>query len=214
MKLYTYYRSSAVWRVRIALALKRLDYEPVSVHLTRDGGEQHEASFRARNPQGLVPLLEDGGVRIAQSLAIIDYLDETHPEPPLLPDDPAARAQVRSLALSIACEIHPLNNLRVLQHITGPMGLDDDAKLAWYQHWIALGFEAVEALLPSDAPGRGVCFGDAPTLADLCLVPQVFNANRFSCDLAPYPKIRAVNEQLLERPAFAETHPARQPDAS
>jgi maleylacetoacetate isomerase len=213
MKLYTYYRSSAAWRVRIALALKGLNYEPVFVHLTRNKGEQCTPAYKALNPQALVPTLEDGEVRLGQSLAIIDYLDEIHPEPPLLPDDFAARAQIRSLALSIACEIHPLNNLRVLQHITGPMALDDDTKLAWYQHWIALGFEAFEAMLPADAPGRGVCLGDVPTLADICLVPQVFNANRFSCDLAPYPKIRAVNESLLERAAFAETHPARQPDA-
>lgn len=213
MKLYTYFRSSAAWRVRIALALKGLDWEPAPVHLTKGGGEQRSDAYRALNPQALVPTIEDGDVRLGQSLAILEYLDETHPEPPLLPGDAAMRARIRGFALAIACEIHPLNNLRVLQHLTGPMGLDDEARLAWYRHWIAVGFAALEASLPDDAPGRGVCFGEAPTLADVCLVPQVFNANRFDCDLAPYPKIVALNGALLARPAFAETHPKHQPDA-
>jgi maleylpyruvate isomerase len=213
MKLHTYYRSSAAWRVRIALALKGLDWEAASVHLTKDGGAQHTAAYRTLNPQALVPTLEDGETRLGQSLAIIEYLDETHPEPPLLPGDAAMRARIRGFALSIACEIHPLNNLRVLQHLTGPMGLDDEAKLAWYRHWITVGFAALEASLPRDAPARGVCFADAPTLADICLVPQIFNASRFDCDLAPYPKIVALKEALLARPAFAETHPKHQPDA-
>ena len=213
MKLHTYFRSSAAWRVRIALALKGLDWEPASVHLTKGGGEQHSDAYRALNPQALVPTLEDGEVRLGQSLAIIEYLDEIHPEPPLLPGDAAARARVRGFAHSIACEIHPLNNLRVLQHLSGPMGLDDDAKLGWYRHWITVGFAALEASLPDDAAIRGVCFGVAPTLADICLVPQVFNADRFDCDLSAYPKIGALNESLLTRPAFGETHPKRQPDA-
>ncbi len=213
MKLHTYFRSSAAWRVRIALALKGLDWEPASVHLTKDGGGQHTEAYRALNPQALVPTLEDGDLHLGQSLAIIEYLDETHPEPPLLPGDAALRARIRGFALSIACEIHPLNNLRVLQRLTGPMRLDEETKHAWYHHWIALGFAALEASLPDDAPTRGVCFAEAPTLADICLVPQVFNANRFDCDLAPYPKIVALNDALLARPAFSETHPKRQPDA-
>ena len=214
MRLHTYFRSSAAWRVRIALALKGLDWEPASVHLTKGGGEQHTEAYHALNPQALVPTFEDGETRLGQSLAIIEYLDETHPDPPLLPGDAALRARVRGFALSIACEIHPLNNLRVLQHLTGPMGLDEAARLAWYRHWIDVGFAALEASLPDDATIRGVCFGTAPTLADICLVPQVFNANRFDCDLAPYSKIVALNDALLARPAFGETHPKHQPDAA
>ena len=156
MKLHTYFRSSAAWRVRIALALKGLDWEPDFVHLTKDGGGQNTGAYRALNPQGLVPTFEDGEVRLGQSLAIIEYLDETHPEPSLLPGDGAMRARIRAFALSVACEIHPLNNLRVLQHLTGPMALNEEAKTAWYRHWVAVGFAALEASLPTDATARGV----------------------------------------------------------
>lgn len=213
MQLTTYFRSSAAWRVRAALAIKGLAYEPAFVHLTRDGGEQKRPAYRAKNPAGLVPYLEDGEAAFGQSLAILEYLEETRPEPPLLPADPIARAKVRELALAIACEIHPLNNLRVLQHLTGAMGLSEKQKLAWYRHWIAEGFAAVEGLTPDDAPDRGVCFGQSVTLADLCLVPQVFNARRFECDLSAYPKITAVADALIARPEFADTAPGRQPDA-
>ncbi|MEQ8604583.1 MAG: maleylacetoacetate isomerase [Marivibrio sp.] len=213
MKLTTYFRSSAAWRVRAALAIKGLSYESSFVHLTREGGEQKRPAYRAVNPAGLVPYLEEGDAAFGQSLAMIEYLEETRPEPPLLPSDPAPRAKVRELALTIACEMHPLNNLRVLQHLTGSMGLSEDQKLSWYRHWVAEGFAAVEGLLPADAPARGVCFGETVTLADLCLVPQVFNARRFDCDLTPYPKTLALADALMARPIFAETAPARQPDA-
>ena len=212
MKLYGYFRSSAAYRVRIALSLKGLAYEAVPVHLLRDGGEHHAAAYRALNPQELVPALEDEGRILTQSLAIIEYLDETHPEPPLLPADPAGRARVRALALQIACEIHPLNNLRVLQLLKRDFGLDEAATRRWYRHWIMVGFAALEASL-SAPPSRRFCHGDAPGLADICLVPQVFNARRFDCDLAPYPRICAIDAECAALAPFAAAHPARQPDA-
>jgi maleylacetoacetate isomerase len=212
VKLYGYFRSSAAYRVRIALNLKGLAYEAVPVHLLRDGGEHHAAAYRALNPQELVPALEDEGRILTQSLAIIEYLDETHPEPPLLPADPAGRARVRALALQIACEIHPLNNLRVLQLLKRDFGLDDAATRRWYRHWIMVGFAALEASL-STPPSRRFCHGDAPGLADICLVPQVFNARRFDCDLAPYPRLCAIDAECAALAPFAAAHPARQPDA-
>lgn len=210
--LYGYFRSSAAYRVRIALNLKGLAYEQVAVNLVK--GEQRAEENLARNPQGLVPVLEtDEGTQLSQSLAICEYLDERHPEPPLLPADAEGRARVRSLAQLIACEIHPLNNLKVLKYLVGELKLDEAAKLAWYRHWIAEGFTALEARL-ADEPDTGeFCHGDSPTLADLCLVPQVFNAERFECDLSAYPTLRRIAERCRSLEAFAKAAPGEQPDA-
>lgn len=212
MRLYGYFRSSAAYRVRIALGLKKLSYETLPVHLTRGGGGQFAPEFRRLNPQGLVPVLDDDGHLITQSLAIVEYLDETHPAPPLLPADALGRARVRSLALHIACEIHPLNNLRVIQALKRDFGLDEAASRRWYGHWIAVGLEALEARLAARETGR-FCHGDAPGLADLCLVPQLFNARRYGCDLTAYPRIVGIDAACQELPAFAAAHPSRQPDA-
>jgi maleylacetoacetate isomerase len=209
MKLYGYFRSSATYRVRIALNLKKLPYEAVPVHLV--SGAQLTPEFQRLNPQSLVPVLEDEGQLLTQSLAIIEYLDERHPEPPLLPSDFLARARMRSLALHIACEIHPLNNLRVLQTLKRDFGLDEAATRRWYVHWIAVGFAALEARLAT-SPGR-FCHGDAPGLADICLVPQLFNARRFDCDLTPYPRMLEIESACQALPPFADAHPSRQPDA-
>lgn len=211
MRLYGYFRSSAAYRVRIALNLKGLDAEHVFVHLAR--GEQFAPAFQAVNPQKVVPVLEDGDTRAIQSLAILEYLDETRPEPPLLPRDAAGRARVRALAQIVACEMHPLNNLRVLNYLTGPMGLAEEAKLAWYRHWIAEGMGALEALM-ADSPDTGdFCHGDVPGLADVCLVPQVFNARRFECPLDGYPTVLRIDEACRAMPAFADAAPGNQPDA-
>lgn len=212
MRLYSYFRSSAAYRVRIALNLKELPYDYVPVHLMQGGGGQFTPEFRHLNPQGLVPVLEDGGQVLTQSLAIIEYLDELHPEPPLLPSDAAGRARVRSLALHVACEIHPLNNLRVLQTLKRDFGLDEAATRRWYRHWIRTGLDALEARL-AEAPQGRFCHGDVPGLADICLVPQLFNARRFDCDLAPYARLLAIDAACQALPAFAAAHPARQPDA-
>ena len=213
MKLHSFFRSSAAYRVRIALNLKGLAYDYLPVHLSRGGGEQHRPEFRKVNPQALVPVLEDGERLLAQSLAIIEYLDETRPEPPLLPGTPAERARVRGLAQVIACEIHPLNNLRVLNYLTGAAKLTDDAKNAWYHHWIAEGFQALEARLAGDPATGRFCHGDTPGLADCCLVPQVANARRFKCDLAPYPTLVAIDAGCRALDAFQRALPERQPDA-
>lgn len=213
MRLYTYFRSTAAWRVRIALNIKGLEWQPVPIHLLRDGGEQHGEPYRALNPQGLVPLLVDGDERIAQSLAIIEYLDETHPEPPLLPRSAANRARVRALAQVIACDIHPLNNLRVQQYLAGEFGADDAAKRAWMHKWMGAGFDALERMLAGDARTGACCHGDEPTLADLCLVPQVFNARRFGLDLAPFPVIARIEAHCSGLPAFRDAAPERQADA-
>jgi len=213
MKLHTYYRSSASYRVRIALNLKGLEAEHLPVHLTRDGGEQFLAKFRATNPAALVPVLEDGSERIAQSLAIIEYLDERYPESPLLPASAADRARVRQIALAIACDIHPLNNLRVLKYLTGPIGLSEEQKQTWIRHWIDLGLQALESRLAT-SPRRGAfCFGDRPTLADCCLVPQLFNAERFGMALDAYPTLRRIEQACNILKAFQNAHPANQPDA-
>lgn len=213
MKLYDYFRSSAAYRVRIALGLKGLSCESVSVHLTRDGGEQHSSAYRAVNPLELVPSLEDGGAVLVQSLAIIEYLEETHPQPPLLPASPAERARVRGLALTIACDIHPLNNLRVLQYLERELGAADEARTRWYRHWIAEGLEAFEEMLVRSPHTARFCHGGEPTLADVCLVPQVYNARRFSCDLSPYPTITRIEAACLALPAFDRARPENQPDA-
>jgi len=216
MKLYSYFRSSASYRVRIALNLKGLPYETVPVHLVKNGGEQLGDAFRAVHPDGLVPAFVDeaaGHGAITQSLAIIEYLDETHPQPPLLPQSPADRAFVRSLALSIACEIHPLNNLRVLRYLTQQLKVSEDEKNAWYRHWVVKGLSAVETTLARDPRVGRFCYGDAPSLADCFLVPQVFNAQRFSCDLSDMPTILRINEACLALDAFDKASPAKQPDA-
>ena len=214
MKLYSYFRSSASFRVRIALALKGLAYDYIPVHLLKGGGQQFAAEFRAMNPAALVPVLhDDDGKVLTQSLAIIEYLDETHPNPPLLPADAAGRARVRALALSIACEIHPLNNLRVLGYLTKTLGVTEDQKNAWYRHWVETGLETVEAMLAGDSRTGVFCHGDAPTLADVCLVPQIFNAQRFNCRLDHVPTVMRIHRQCLGLAAFASSVPTEQPDA-
>jgi maleylacetoacetate isomerase len=211
MRLIGYYRSSAAYRVRIALNLKGLTAEHSSVHLAR--GEQKEPAFAALNPQKLVPVLEDGRDRLFQSLAILEYLEETHPEPPLLPADPAARARVRALAQIVACEIHPLNNLRVLGYLAGEMEITEEAKLAWYRHWIAEGLGALEAVLAASPDTGHFCHGDTPGLADVCLVPQLFNARRFDCPLTDYPTLLRIDAVCESLPAFRDAAPDMQPDA-
>ena len=212
LKLHSYFRSSAAYRVRIALNLKGLAHEAAYVHLIKDGGQQHAPAYRALNPQALVPTLEtDSGV-ITQSLAIIEYLDETHPRPALLPGDALQRARMRAFALAIACDIHPLNNLRVLNYLKGPMGLEQAVADTWYRHWVETGLAACEALLP--ASKSRFCFGDQPTLADCCLVPQVYNARRLKCDLSKLPRLVAIDEACRALPAFAQAAPEAQPDAA
>jgi maleylpyruvate isomerase len=211
MRLYGYWRSSAAYRVRIALAIKGLSYDHVTLKL--GSGEHTAPGYRAANPQGLVPALEDGPTLIGQSLAIIEYLEETHPEPPLLPQGAAARAQVRALAQAIACDIHPLNNLRVLNYLKGPLAQGQPAVSAWYRHWIALGFAALEELAQRHSGDGRHLYGVAVTLADVCLVPQVYNARRYECELAPYPMLVAISEALERLPAFAAARPQVQPDA-
>jgi maleylpyruvate isomerase len=211
MKLYSYFRSSASFRVRVALNLKGLAYDYAPVHLVKEGGEQLKPEYLARNPHGLIPLLEDGPASITQSLAIIEYLEETHPEPALLPKAPADRAYVRGVALSIACEIHPLNNLRVLREVKRLGG--EDAKNDWYRHWCKNGLELLEKQLAHD-PRVGRCvFGDTPTLADVCLVPQWFNAQRFETDLSGCPTLARIVEHCKGLKAFADAAPGAQPDA-
>ncbi|MGP5712359.1 maleylacetoacetate isomerase [Vreelandella alkaliphila] len=211
--LYGYFRSSAAYRVRIALNLKGLDYDQVPVNLVK--GEQRGSDHLARNPQGMVPslVLDDSSV-VNQSLAICEYLDDVHPEPALLPVNALARARVRALAQSVACEIHPLNNLRVLKYLVGELGVDEAAKLAWYRHWITEGFAALEATLVTDSNSGDFCHGDTPTLADICLIPQVYNAERFECDLSAYPTIQRIAANCRALPAFAKAAPEAQPDAN
>jgi maleylacetoacetate isomerase len=213
MKLYNYFRSSASFRVRIALALKGLDYDYVPVHLLKEGGQQFSAGFKAMNPAALVPVLDDDGTVLTQSLAIIEYLDETRPQVPLLPRDAAGRARVRAIALAIACEIHPLNNLRVLGYLSKTLGVSDEQRNAWYRHWVEAGLEAVEAMLAGDPRTGDCCHGDSPTLADICLVPQIFNAQRFKARLDHVPTVMRIHEHCLTLPAFAQSAPALQPDA-
>ena len=212
MKLYGYFRSSAAYRVRIALNLKGLAPEATSLHLVK--GQQRASDYLALNPQGLVPaLVTDEGKVLTQSLAIIDWLEETHPEPPLLPADALGRARVRGLALAIACDIHPLNNLRVLNYLTNTLGVSDEQKNGWYRYWIDTGFEALERRLVSERETGRFGHGDAPTLADICLVPQVWNARRFKIDLSPYPTITRIDAMCQAVPAFADAAPEKQPDA-
>jgi len=213
MKLYSFFRSSASYRVRIALNLKGIAYEQAPIHLRRGGGEQFGAAYRALNPQALVPTLEDGGKILTQSLAIIEYLEEKQPQPALLPKDPADKALVRSMAMIVACEVHPIQNLRVLNYVKKEYNQTDEQVNRWAQHWIDLGLSALEEMLAAQ-PKRGkYCWGNAPTLADICLVPQLGNARRYGCDLSRYPNILAVEKNCMALPAFIDAAPEKQPDA-
>lgn len=211
MKLYSYFRSSAAYRVRIALNVKQLKYEYIAKHLTRN--EQRGADYLEINPQGFVPALEHEGKLITQSVAIIEYLDEVFPSPPLLPKEPASRAAVRAMALLIACDIHPLNNLRVLNYLKGPLSQGGDAIGDWYKHWIAEGFGALEALIAKQSTSGRYCFGDEATLADVLLVPQVANSRRYKMDLSSYPTLQKITAHLESLPAFVAARPEAQPDA-
>ncbi|WP_168788349.1 maleylacetoacetate isomerase [Paraburkholderia aromaticivorans] len=215
--LHGYFRSSASYRVRIALALKAIPFDQAPVHLVRDGGEQLRPAYRVINPDGLVPSLThnvgDETQVLTQSLAIIDYLDEVYPEPPLLPRSALDRAYVRSVALQVACDIHPVNNLRVLKYLTSTLGITDEEKTAWYRHWIDLGFTSLEKRLSVDPRVGTLIFGDTPTLADLCLVPQVWNARRFNVSLDAYPAIVRLADHAMALPAFTAAEPSVQPDA-
>ncbi|MGE5217276.1 MAG: maleylacetoacetate isomerase [Chloroflexota bacterium] len=213
MKLYTFFRSSASYRVRIALNIKGLTYEQVPIHLRRGGGEQLGAAYKAINPQALVPALEDNGKILTQSLAIIEYLEETHPTPPLLPTGPADKALVRGMAMVIACEVHPIQNLRVLNYVKARYNQTDAQINDWAQHWIDLGLSALEQMIAAQ-PKRGkFCFGEMPTLADICLIPQLGNARRYGCDISKHPTILQIEKSCLALPAFAAAAPEKQPDA-
>lgn len=210
MKLFGFFRSSAAFRARIALNLKGLAYEDAFIHLRR--GDQRSGDYLAVNPQGLVPALEIDGHTLIQSMAIIEYLDETHPEPRFLPSDPAGRARVRGLAAIVACDIHPINNLRVLRYLGRPLGHDQAAIETWYNHWIAAGFEAFERLVAGDRRTGAFCEGDQPGLADIALVPQVVNSERYRLDLSPYPTLARIYANCMTLDAFASAHPSSQPD--
>ena len=212
MKLYTFFRSSASYRVRIALNHKGLAYEPALISLPK--AEHLGGAFKAVSPQGLVPVLDDGSHVLTQSLAIMEYLDEVHPGPKLLPADPFERAYVRALSQIIACEIHPLNNLRVLKYVRKTYGLEEEGVNSWYRHWIAEGFAMMEAHLAGHKLSGTYCLGDQLGMADCCLVPQVFNAQRFDCDLSPYPKVMAIHEACMKLPAVIAAQPSAQPDAT
>jgi maleylacetoacetate isomerase len=211
--LYGYWRSSAAWRVRIALNLKGLAYRTQPVHLVRDGGEQHAPAFRALNPQELLPVLRDGERVLTQSLAIVEYLEETHPQPPLLPPDPAGRARVRALAQLVACDTHPVANLRVLQRLGAQFDAGEEARIDWTRHWIAEGLGALETLLAASADTGRFCHGDTPGLADACLVPQLYNARRWRVPLEPYPTLVRIEAACAGLEAFRRAETAAQPDA-
>jgi len=210
IKLYGYFRSSAAFRVRIALNLKKLDYETAAIHLRRN--DQTTPDYLAVNPQGLVPTLVDGERTLIQSLAIVEYLNETYPEPPLLPKEADDRARVRALAEIVACDIHPINNLRVLRHLTHSLGHDEATIASWYNHWIAAGFQALEKLLAEDSRTGKFCHGETPGLADVTLVPQVVNAERYRLDLGPYPTITRIFEGCMKLEPISAAHPDNQPD--
>jgi maleylpyruvate isomerase len=214
MKLYNYFRSSAAYRTRIAFNLKGIQPDTVEVDLRAPVNDQLKPDYRSINPQALVPALTVEDTTIAQSLAIIEYLDETYPDPPLMPRSPVNRARVRAMALAIACDMHPLNNLRVLNYLRSPLGQDEETVNAWYRHWIAVGFSGLEQeARRATGDGRHM-FGQSVTVADVYLVPQMFNARRFKCDLAPYPTLRAISAHLESLPAFAKAAPEAQPNAS
>jgi maleylpyruvate isomerase len=212
MKIHGYFRSSAAYRVRIALNLKNIACETEMVNL--QAGDQSSSAFRAINPQGRVPALEVGGDILVQSLAIIEYLDETNPAPPLLPSEPLAKARVRGIANIIACDIHPLDNLAVLNYLKDELSVDEDSRTKWYQHWVYQGFDGLEPLLANSSATGKFCHEDTPGLADICLVPQVFNARRFNCDLSPYPTIGRIYDSCAELDAFDRAQPSKQPEAS
>ena len=212
--LYGYWRSSAAYRVRIALNLKGIEYRQAPVHLVRDGGEQHAERYRELNPQGLVPTLVDGETVVTQSIAILEYLEETIPAPALLPTDPGERARVRGLGLIVACDIHPLQNLRVLNRLRDQHGVGDDAKAEWVRYWITAGLTAFEAMLSRSPDTGAFCHGDKPGYADACLVPQIYNADRWGCDLGRCPAIRRINRACRELEAFRTAVPEAQPDAA
>lgn len=211
MKLYGYWRSTAAYRVRIALAVKQLEYDSVSVHLVKDGGQQFTSEYVELNPSKLVPTLVDGDVTLNQSMAIMEYLEERYPEHPLLPADLTLKSQVRAMAQDIACDIHPLNNLRVLKYLKGEMGVSDEQKDTWYAHWIQTGFASIEQRLTKTA-GK-CCFGDEITLADICLIAQIYNARRFNVSLDDFPIICAIEKHCATLPAFIVSTPENQPDA-
>jgi maleylacetoacetate isomerase/maleylpyruvate isomerase len=212
MKLYTFFRSSAAFRVRIALNCKGIPYEALPISLPK--GEHKLAPYLTLHPQGLVPALEDGGKIYVQSLAMMEYLEETRPQPPLLPANADDRAYVRALAQVIACEIHPLNNLRTLRYVKKSYGLDEEGVNAWYRHWIAAGLAGLEAFVAGANKSGRYCYRDQVTIADCCLVPQVFNAQRYQCDLAPYPAVMAIFAECMKLDAFIDAQPSRQPDAA
>jgi maleylacetoacetate isomerase len=214
MKLYTFFRSSASYRVRIALNLKGIAYDAAAIHLSRNGGEQFDAAFGLLNPQHLLPVMVDRGELLTQSLAILEYLEEAYPETPLLPADVLARARVRALSQMIACDIHPLNNLRVLTYLSQEMQIDAAKKDAWYRHWVELGLTAFETALALSGDTGRFCHGDTPGMADCCLVPQVFNAQRFECDMTGYPTLMRINDACMQLDAFQRASPARQFDAA
>lgn len=213
LQLYTYWRSSAAYRVRIGLHLKGLAHDLLPVHLVRDGGQQHAPDYVALNPQHLVPTLRHGEQVLTQSLAILEYLDEVFPQAPLLPSSPQDRARVRALAQLVACDIHPLNNLRVMQYLERTVEAQATRREEWTRHWMREGFAALEALLAGHPDTGRYCHGDTPGLADCCLVPQLYNAHRFGVDLAPYPTLQRIEQACLALEAFDRARPERQPDA-
>lgn len=213
MKLYGYFRSSAAYRVRIALNLKGLAVEHMPVHLVKDGGQHLSAEYLHLNPEGLVPTLVDEEAVLTQSLAIIEYLDEKFPQMRLLPDDLLARAQVRAFALAIACDIHPVNNLRVLRYLNRDLGISEEQRNQWYRHWCETGLAVLEQRLASSNHQEDFCFGGTPGLADCCLIPQIFNAQRFDCDLSAMPTLMRINQHCLSLPAFKDAMPSNQIDA-
>ncbi|MFO1257627.1 MAG: maleylacetoacetate isomerase [Gammaproteobacteria bacterium] len=212
MRLYDYFRSSAAFRVRITLHLKGIAYEQVPIHLLKEGGIQHQAHYHAINAQELIPaLVLDSGETLTQSIAIIEYLEAIHPSPSLLPTDLIQKAKVRAIANMVACDIHPLNNLRVLQYMKNNLHMTEDQKNAWYQHWIQTGFRAIEEMLPQH--DDSFAFGESPTLADVCLVPQIYNAIRFKCETNNFPKLQRIYENAFAHPAISRAFPENQPDA-
>ncbi len=213
IKLYGYWRSTAAYRVRIALNIKQISYSQTSVNLIKDGGEQHAQPYRQLNPQGLVPTLVDGPAEIGQSMAILEYLEERYPKVPLLPEDSAKRALVRQLANTIACDVHPLNNLRVLQYLSNELSVADADKTKWYHHWLFLGFSAFEQLLEKHQFNGPYCIGGELSLADTCLIPQIYNANRFDYPMEKHPLLQSINENCLQLTRFQDASPESQPDA-
>jgi len=213
MKLYTYFRSSAAYRVRIALNLKGLQYDAIPVHLLRGGGEQLQEQYRSINPSGLVPAFQDDYITLTQSMAILEYLEDAHPKMPIMPKDATERAHVRELAQIIACDIHPVNNLRVLRYLVHELGVTEEKKAEWYRHWLVGGLEVLEKHLARDPSAGPLCHGHKPTIADCFLVPQVFNAQRHGIDVSIYPNISRINALCVQIPAFVAAHPSNQPDA-